>query len=100
VINHAIVLGPYPLTAHAIAHEFGHVLGFGDRYVRGYRNLGKDGFQVMEIVADPTDIMAATHQGLVQSKHFSRLADYYTSKSSDLKPIKQELREESRLTKS
>jgi hypothetical protein len=42
-----------------LAHEFGHVLGLRDAYFRGYRDLGADGYQVMEVVADPDDIMGA-----------------------------------------
>ena len=42
------------------AHEFGHILGFKDAYFRGYRDLGADGFEVMEVVADVDDIMGAS----------------------------------------
>ena len=99
VTDYAIVLGPHPLTANFIAHEFGHVLGFRDRYIRGYRNLGTDGFQVMEIVADPDDIMAATNQGAVQSTHFRRLFAHYAKKAPELKPTNQ-LERRPALTKS
>ena len=73
VQKHAIVLGPHPIAPQVLAHEFGHILGFRDRYVRGYTNLGKDGFQVMEVVADSDDIMAATASGVVQRAHFFKL---------------------------
>jgi hypothetical protein len=77
VRDYAIVLGPHPVSPRVLAHEFGHVLGFRDRYVRGYKNLGRNGFQVMEVVAAPRDIMGASGHGLVLSHHFSRLAEYY-----------------------
>jgi hypothetical protein len=75
VRGYAIVLGPHPIAPHVLAHEFGHILGFRDRYVRGYRNLGKQGFQVMEVVVDPSDIMAATAHGVVRPSHFLKLWD-------------------------
>ena len=31
-----MALGPTPLTPRVLAHEFAHLLGFGDAYVRGY----------------------------------------------------------------
>jgi hypothetical protein len=78
VRDRAIVLGPNPLSPRVLAHEFGHILGFRDRYVRGYRNLGRNGFQVIEAVADPRDIMGAATHGSVSSYHFSRLVEHYT----------------------
>jgi hypothetical protein len=73
VRGRAIVLGPHALTPHVLAHEFGHVLGFRDRYIRGYKDLGKDGFLVMEVVADPHDIMSATAAGGVSPSHFAKI---------------------------
>jgi len=75
VRGHAIVLGPHPISPQVLAHEFGHVLGFRDRYVRGYKDLGEHGFQVLEVVADHDDIMAATAHGTVQRAHFLKLLD-------------------------
>ena len=80
VQNCAIVLGPHPIPARVLAHEFGHVLGFRDRYLRGYKNLGENGFEVTEVVADPEDIMAATPQGLVLPAHFSTLVRHGAKK--------------------
>jgi hypothetical protein len=73
VRDYGIVLGPEPIAPRVLAHEFGHILGFRDRYVRGYTNLGEHGFQVMEVVPDLDDIMAATAHGAVQPSHFLRL---------------------------
>lgn len=75
VQDYAIVLGPHPVTPRVLAHEFGHILGFRDRYVRGYKNLGRNGFQITEVVADPQDIMAATARGAVLPNHFSSLLE-------------------------
>jgi hypothetical protein len=73
VQGHAIILGPHTISAKVLAHEFGHILGFRDRYIRGYKNLGENGFQVTEVIADPEDIMSATSQGLVLPAHFTSL---------------------------
>jgi hypothetical protein len=73
VQDNAIVLGPHDLSPRVLAHEFGHILGFRDLYVRGYKDLAEDGFEVMEVVSDPQDIMAATPQGKVLPRHFLRL---------------------------
>ena len=79
VQNHAIILGPHPIAPRVLAHEFGHILGFRDLYVRGYSNLGENGFQVLEVVADPADIMASTAQGRVLHSHFIQLVNQSTS---------------------
>jgi hypothetical protein len=84
VRNYAIVLGPHPIVSQVLAHEFGHILGFRDRYVRGYKDLGKDGFQVMEVAADHDDIMAATAHGVVQRSHFLKLLERPMSPDSQL----------------
>ena len=75
VQDFAIILGAQGITPLILAHEFGHILGFRDRYVRGYKNLGEDGFLVMERIVDPEDIMAATPYGAVFPRHFERLID-------------------------
>jgi hypothetical protein len=60
-----IALGPHDVARHVLAHEFGHVLGFRDVYFRGYRDLGADGYEVTEVVAEPDDIMGAPGSGPV-----------------------------------
>jgi hypothetical protein len=73
VQDHAIVLGPHAITPNVLAHEFGHILGFRDRYIRGYKDLGENGFQVMEVVADSNDIMAVPATGSVLRSHFEMI---------------------------
>ena len=73
VQKNAIVLGPHPIEPRVLAHEFGHILGFRDLYIRGYKNLGENGFQILEAIADRRDIMAATPGGVVLPDHFARL---------------------------
>ncbi len=69
----AIVLGPHDVAPRTLAHEFGHVLGFPDAYLRGYKDLGADGFQVMEFVPDLEDIMSSPGDGSVLARHFRAL---------------------------
>ena len=71
-----IALGPTGITKTTLAHEFGHILGFSDEYVRGYCNLGpggEDGYEVLEIVPDIEDIMCDPGWGRVQRRHFEAL---------------------------
>jgi hypothetical protein len=88
VQDYAIILGPHPVAPRVLAHEFGHILGFRDLYVRGYKNLGENGFQVLEVVADPGDIMAATSQGLVLRNHFVRLINGRTKLNAPIEPAR------------
>jgi hypothetical protein len=73
VRGRAIILGPHALSGAVLAHEFGHILGFKDSYFRGYKDLGQDGFQIMEIDADSDDIMGRADSGAALSKHFDAL---------------------------
>lgn len=75
VYNRAMILGSHDITPRVLAHEFGHILGFRDTYFRGYKDLGKDGFQVMEVVADPHDIMGVPSTGPVLRRHFDRILE-------------------------
>ena len=70
-----IVIGANEIKPHDLAHEFGHILGFKDVYFRGYRDMGADGFDVQEIVAEPDDIMGAPGWGPVRKGHFARLIE-------------------------
>ena len=58
-----------------IAHEFGHVLGFRDGYIRGYRDLGETGFEILELTSAFDDIMSAPRQGNVHAVHFKLILD-------------------------
>ena len=44
-----------------------------DVYFRGYRDLGDDGFEVTEMVADPEDIMGDPGSGPVLRRHFEKV---------------------------
>jgi hypothetical protein len=73
VYGRALVLGPHAIASRVLAHEIGHLLGFKDSYFRGYRALGGNGFEVLEIVAAPEDIMGAPASGAVLRRHFERI---------------------------
>ena len=80
VFGRAIVLGPHDIAPHVLAHEFGHILGFRDFYFRGYKDLGPDGYLVMEAIADPNDIMGAPGYGPVLRRHFERIIESSTGR--------------------
>jgi hypothetical protein len=68
-----VAVGPTPISNRTIAHEFGHILGFTDRYLRGARDLGRAGYNILEIVPDGLDLMAAPVSGFVRASHFDTL---------------------------
>jgi hypothetical protein len=69
-VGRYVALGPGELTPRTFAHEFGHLLGFNDGYVRGYRDLGDRGFEILELTSFFDDIMSAPREGRVQPEHF------------------------------
>jgi hypothetical protein len=69
-VGRYIALGPGDLSARTLAHEFGHILGFRDGYLRGYRDLGPQGFEILELTSVFDDIMSAPREGRVQPAHF------------------------------
>ena len=48
-------------------------MGFPERYLRGYRDLGADGIQVLELVTDQADLMSNISTGSVVAAHFEGL---------------------------
>jgi hypothetical protein len=75
VVGHYVALGPGDLSPKTLAHEFGHILGFNDGYVRGYTDLGEMGFEILELTAFFDDIMSAPREGRVQVTHFKLLME-------------------------
>lgn len=69
-VGEYVALGPGDITVRTLAHEFGHVLGFADGYIRGYRDLGEDGFEILELTSSFEDIMSAPREGRVLGSHF------------------------------
>jgi hypothetical protein len=78
VYGRALILGPHAIPSRVLAHEIGHLLGFRDSYFRGYRDLEGDGFEVLEVVAAPEDIMGAPSTGAVLRRHFERILHHST----------------------
>jgi hypothetical protein len=75
LVGRYIALAPGDLATRTLAHEFGHILGFRDGYIRGYRDLGERGFEIMELTSAFDDIMSAPRDGNVQPAHFKLLLD-------------------------
>jgi hypothetical protein len=75
VVGRSVVLGPGDLSPRTFAHEFGHILGFNDGYVRGYNDLGERGFEILELTTFFDDIMSAPREGHVQATHFRLLLE-------------------------
>jgi hypothetical protein len=69
----AIVVSPHDAERRMLAHEFGHLLGFRDEYLRSATDAGSDGYVIAELVVDPTDIMGSYRTGAVHASHFERL---------------------------
>ena len=69
----AVALGPGQVDENTLAHEFGHLFEFHDGYFRGYRDLGDDGLEVLEIFPDMGDIMCSPGNGRVLASHFEAL---------------------------
>jgi hypothetical protein len=74
-VGRAVVLGPGDLAPRTLAHEFGHILGFPDGYIRGYTDLGESGFEILELTSFFDDIMSAPRDGRVQATHFKLLME-------------------------
>jgi hypothetical protein len=75
LVGRYIALAPGDLSARTIAHEFGHLLGFRDGYIRGYRDLGERGFEILELTSVFDDIMSAPREGHVRPAHFKLLIE-------------------------
>lgn len=73
VVGRFIALGAADTSYRTIAHEFGHILGFRDGYIRGYKDLANDGFEITELTPNFDDLMSAPRQGNVHASHFKLL---------------------------
>jgi hypothetical protein len=82
VYGRALILGPHAIASRVLAHEIGHLLGFKDSYFRGYRDLDRNGFEVLEVVAVPEDIMGAPATGAVTRRHFETILKHSPNRNS------------------
>lgn len=74
-VGRYVALGPGEISVRTLAHEFGHVLGFDDGYIRGYRDVGTEGFEILELTAFFEDIMSAPREGHVLPSHFELMVE-------------------------
>lgn len=75
LVGRYVALASGDLSARALVHEFGHILGFRDGYIRGYRDLGERGFEILELTSAFDDIMSAPREGHVQRAHFKLMIE-------------------------
>ncbi len=67
-------------SRHTLAHEFAHLLGFTDRYLRAYERSPGDpnGVALIEIIPYPNDIMGAPGRGKVTQQMVEALFAAYS----------------------
>jgi hypothetical protein len=75
----ALLLGPNPVTPRTLAHEFGHLLGFSDAYLRGWDGDpdGTYGVVLVEWTGLVDDLMGNPGAGEVSEAMLDRLLDAY-----------------------
>jgi hypothetical protein len=75
-----IALGPGPDTRRTLAHEFAHLLGFRDAYLRGYDGdpHGPYGAILVEWVGLSDDLMGDSEHGRVTEAMIRTLLEAYT----------------------
>src|SRR6185503_19984155 len=76
LVGRYIALAPGDLSTRTLAHEFGHILGFRDGYIHGYRDLGDQGFEILELTSVFDDIISAPREGHVQAAHFKLILEH------------------------
>ena len=82
VVKRYVALGPGDIFVRTLAHEFGHLLGFPDGYIRGYRDLGEAGLEIQELTTVFDDIMSSPRDGAVLPAHFKLIIDAVKQRSA------------------
>ncbi len=74
-----IQLGTAPVGPRVLAHEFGHLLGFPDGYLRGTEGSGRDpfGYVFVEWTGLQNDIMGSPGRGTVSAEMMEQLVAAY-----------------------
>ena len=74
-----MLLGPGKVTPRTLAHEFGHLLGFSDAYLRGYDGRPDDRFGVVLVEWSGLldDLMGDSRGGRVSEAMTERLLEAY-----------------------
>ena len=77
-----IALGPEELSRHTLAHEFSHLLGFGDAYLRGFEGKPDDryGLVLVEWTGLQDDLMGNVRGGRVTRGMIETLLEAYGSR--------------------
>ena len=75
VVKRYVALGPGDIFMRTLAHEFGHLLGFPDGYIRGYKDLGEMGLEIQELTTVFDDIMSSPRDGAVLPAHFKMIME-------------------------
>ncbi len=75
----SLLLGPTPVTPRTLAHEFGHLLGFDDAYLRAVEGSpdGPFGVVLVEWTGLVDDLMGNPRGGVVTEDMVRRLLDAY-----------------------
>ncbi len=78
-VGRYVQLGPEDSSPRSLAHEFGHLLGFVDAYIRGFEGdtEGPDGVVLVEWTGLRNDIMGAPDQGRVTGAMIDQLVNAY-----------------------
>jgi hypothetical protein len=82
VVKRYVALGPGDISRRTLAHEFGHLLGFPDGYIRGYKDLGEMGLEIQELTTVFDDIMSSPRDGAVLSAHFKMIVEAIKQRSA------------------
>jgi hypothetical protein len=78
-VGRNITLGPDPITPRTLAHEFGHLLGFSDAYLRSYQGDPRDpyGVVLLEWTGLIDNLMGSPAVGRVTEAMIETLIDTY-----------------------
>lgn len=90
-VGSRIFLGTGPVSPRTLAHEFGHLLGFEDAYVRGYDGDPSDpyGVVIVEWTGLSSDLMGDSDRGEVSQEMIDMLISAYgslTARADQLSP--------------
>ena len=83
-VGSRIFLGTRPVSRRTLAHEFGHLLGFEDAYVRGYDGDPGDpyGVIIVEWTGLSSDLMGDSGRGQVSDEMINTLIIAYGGQKS------------------
>jgi hypothetical protein len=79
LVGNRIFLGTGHVTRRTLAHEFGHLLGFRDAYLRGYDGTpgGPYGVVLVEWTGLSADLMGGSGRGQVSEDMITTLMTFY-----------------------